>query len=257
MNLKINKWYGRLGNNIIQLKNAIQIALFYDYNIIIPYHEYFNTQYIKINDSINENDSIKFLNDGDLFFFWKEKIENIDVDLFNKNIDKTIIILKKIFKIKNCIPSNTNDVVIHIRSGDIFYLSNHDYITPPLSYYINILNSNNFDNITIIAENHNNPCIQKLLDLYKNIIFKIQSLYQDINLLLSATNVIESFGTFSASLIILSDNIKNIYRPSYQCKLFDYNVLKINVYETELSNYHKLVIPWINSEEQHNIMLTY
>ena len=36
MNLKIKNWYGRLGNNIEQVKNVIQIALHYNYNVI--YH---------------------------------------------------------------------------------------------------------------------------------------------------------------------------------------------------------------------------
>ena len=33
MIVKICKWCGRLGNNIIQLKNVIQIGIYYNYNI--------------------------------------------------------------------------------------------------------------------------------------------------------------------------------------------------------------------------------
>ena len=36
MNLKINRWRGGLGNNIMQIRNAIQVALYYDYNM----HDY-------------------------------------------------------------------------------------------------------------------------------------------------------------------------------------------------------------------------
>ena len=35
MNLKINRWRGGLCNNIMQIRNAIQVALYYDYNIIV------------------------------------------------------------------------------------------------------------------------------------------------------------------------------------------------------------------------------
>ena len=33
--LKITSWYGRLGNNITQLKNVLHIALYCNYNIEI------------------------------------------------------------------------------------------------------------------------------------------------------------------------------------------------------------------------------
>ena len=39
--LKITSWYGRLGNNITQLKNVLYIALFCNYNIEIPRHMFF------------------------------------------------------------------------------------------------------------------------------------------------------------------------------------------------------------------------
>ena len=49
--LKIQKWQGRLGNNIIQLINVLSIALYYNYNIIIPPHAFFNKQFININNN--------------------------------------------------------------------------------------------------------------------------------------------------------------------------------------------------------------
>ena len=39
MNLKINVWIGRLGNNISHVMNCIQVATYYNYNIIIPEHK--------------------------------------------------------------------------------------------------------------------------------------------------------------------------------------------------------------------------
>ena len=254
MNIKIKEWYSRLGNNIIQVKNTIQISLFYGYNVILPQHNYFNTQYIKINENINENDSIIIEEN----FFDMEPLNHLDKDLFNKNIEETIRILKDIFKIKNCIPLNENDVVIHIRSGDIFSKRSHRYyIPPPLAFFTNILNNNKFDNIILIAEDNKNPCINHLLKLYPHIKFTIQSLESDINLLLGSFNVIESFGTFTPSLLILSNHIKNIYRPSYQCQLFDYKILNVNVYETSLNEYQKIQTPWQNKIKQHALMLTY
>ena len=69
MNIKINKWYGRLGNNIIQVKNAINIALHYNYNIRIPYHIFFNKRYIKINNKITKKN--RNITGEKNFFSWK------------------------------------------------------------------------------------------------------------------------------------------------------------------------------------------
>ena len=43
--LIFEKWCGRLGNNIIQLSNVIDIALFYKHNICFKTtHEFFNVK---------------------------------------------------------------------------------------------------------------------------------------------------------------------------------------------------------------------
>jgi len=48
MNICINNWYGRLGNNIIKVKHAL-LAIYYNFNVILPNHPYFNREYIIIN----------------------------------------------------------------------------------------------------------------------------------------------------------------------------------------------------------------
>ena len=81
MNLVISKWRGRLGNNIIQLKNILGLALYYNFNIIIPDHKYFNKRYIIINDNINILS--KNINDSTDFFSLSDvniKGEKIDYD---------------------------------------------------------------------------------------------------------------------------------------------------------------------------------
>lgn len=279
MNLRINNWIGRLGNNIIQIKNCIQIALYYNYKTLnIPYHEYFNTtiihfyEYINIDDNeivernsiINKNsnndNNIIIIDDNN--FFYQNKIKNIDINIFNLNIDLTSYILKKIFKVRGNIKLDDNDVVIHVRGGDIFNNNPHpSYIMPPLSYYINILNSNKFNKIFLISEDTLNPVINKLLHLYPNIIFKINNLYDDINILLSSKNVIESFGSFTTNLLLLSDNIKNVYKPSYQNSfLYDSEKYKkniINIHNIELIDYKNKINIWRNTPHQREIMITY
>ena len=247
---------GKIGNFIIMLSNAIKIALFYNYNVIIPNHPYINTTYIVINNDINLNNE-KIIDPYD--FFYKTKIKNIDTILFKKNTLKTLEILKSCFALKNEIQLGDNDLLIHIRSSDIFGDNPHpSYLTPPLSYYVNIIDKNNFNEIYLIAEDRINPCINRLLQLYPKIKFKIQSLEEDVKLILGAKNVVMGFGTFIPSLLLVSDNIKNLYKPSYMNN-DETDVLNriIKVFNIELSAYKKRMTPWKNTLEQRKFMLTY
>ena len=260
MNLKIDYWGGRLGNNICQLKHAIQIALYYNYNVIMPCHHYFTTDYIIINNTIDRDSHPVIYNKFYDINEIKSKIQNIKDDVFTQNIERTIDIIKSVFRIKS-IPSDrghTDDLVIHIRGGDIFTIPHGAYITPPLSYYTTIIDSRKFNTITIVSEDRLNPCVDKLLELYPEIQFQPQSLDQDISVLLHASNVIESFGTFTFTLLLLSNCIQTVYRPSYQFDdAFYRNILLDKIHVIDLEEYKTLVSNWENTTQQRELMMTY
>jgi hypothetical protein len=259
MNIHIEKWECRLGNNIKQLINVIMIGLHYNYNIIMPYHKFFNTTNIIINENINEKcprltDKYNFL--------LKHRIKDINMNsLFNNlgHIIKMKQILNSCCNINNSLNAlDENDIVIHIRSGDIFSKYPHPlYIVPPLSYYVNILNKQNFDNIYLIAEDRKNPCVNELLKLYPNIHFKIQSFKNDIELILRTQNIITSYGTMVPSLLMFSKYIKHIYTTNYAnshlYSMYDNTQTHISNY----SHYYTLMKPWKNTPQQQNIMIKY
>ena len=60
------------------------------------------------------------------------------------------------------IETKSNELYIHIRSGDIFHKSkyhNKFYSQPPLCFYEAIIHNFTFNNIFIISENISNLCI--------------------------------------------------------------------------------------------------
>ena len=250
MNLKIEQ-AGRLGNFLIQIKNSLHIAFYYNYNVILPVHPLLNTTYIIINKDVTLDN--KIITDKSNFYY-RDRIKNINKSLFTINSDKVLIILKDIFKMKNISPLKNDELVIHIRSGDIFTSKPHPgYIIPPLSYYTNIIQQNNYKNIYLLAEDRLNPCINQLIKLYPTITFKLQSLEEDIKIILAARNIVMSFGTFIPSLLMLSNNKKDVYSPSYS----GYNNRDCRVHITDLHEYHNIMTPWRNTVEQREIMLTY
>ena len=79
--LHIERWTGRLGNNICQLMNCIQIIIFYNYRgIIMPNHEFFNKTQIIINEETKDNTIVTNSSN----FFNRRIIKDIDENLFKK-----------------------------------------------------------------------------------------------------------------------------------------------------------------------------
>ena len=268
--IKITRWSGRLGNNIRQIFNAIQISFYYSCNISIPNHSFFDTSLVSrlvTNSYDSEFEDInlqKQLSDNELkgdFF----DVKKFDKRVFECNIQQTALILKKTFKIREdkTYDLGENHVVLHIRGGDICKGSNvHElYITPPIYYYKTILDSNNYKRIILISEDRLNPTVDELLKLYPNIEFKIQSLEEDIKLLLSSKNVIMSFGTFVPSLLIVSNRIEKMYKPSYAEKgaksITLLTTLGIEVHDFELNDYFNKQGSWKNSKLQRDLLITY
>lgn len=246
-NLVINSWFGRTGNNIISIINALFIAVFYNYNLSFPKHSLFNTTIITF-DSCNTN--VKNHDDTNNFFY-KQKLKNIDKYLFNDNLIKIKVyeLMKSILINSIKVPyKSNNDLVIHIRSGDIFsknvYHTSY-YLSPPFDYYDTILSNNNFDNIYIIAEDDKNPIIKKLCNKYSNIKFRLNSLVNDIKLLLSVSNVIFSVRTF-LNLLIFSKNIKTVYLPKYNLNSLNVNRSKIDTEIFHLYTYNIYFIKVFN-----------
>lgn len=262
MNLHILRWRGRLGNNIIQIKNAIGIALYHQFNIILPKHKFFNKKYLIINSNINILN--KNISDStDFFILDSVRILNKKInysEIFHKESKKKIIkILKELFIIKSSKLEELPDdnLILHIRGGDIFSNNpNPNYIVPPLSYYKNIIDKNKYKHIYLLSEDNKNPCIKRLVDRYPNIRFKLRDFEIDIKLILRAKNIIISYGTFVPSLLILSDYIKNIYYPSYLV----YNkflIREVRFHSIDLEDYKKRINKWNNNMTQNHIIINY
>lgn len=258
--IHIKMWYGRFGNNVRQMCNVLQIALHHNLNIKMPHHKFFNTKILQLR--LNSHGRGKTMTNMYNFYYPNRVKQKIDKDCFNHNLEKILKLLKEAFIIKNIPCRQTNDLIIHLRSGDIFGKGprlNAIYITPPLCFYDKIIQNNEFDNIILVAEDYKNPVINALLKKYPEIKWNPNSLEEDIKIILSAENLAESFGTFTPTLAILSDNIKKMWTVSYQLKICGMYVFphKIEVDETDMSDYRKRMFPWKNNKKQRQLMLSY
>lgn len=240
--LIFDRWYGRFGNNTHQLKNAIQMCMFLKCKIQFTCkpHKYFDIRIIEKYFSSN-GDIGRTIQTPDSFY----RINQFPKEARTQNVAEAVELLKQAFQYNGVKQMySDDDIVIHIRSGDIFKLTPHLYYTPPpLCYYTHIINSNTYNRIILIAEDNKNPVIDKLLQLYPNIEYKQQTLDEDIKTILGSSHIVCSIGSFIPALHLLSENITKIYNPGQ--------------FSSQLSQYHQKNKPWKNTEEQKKLMLEY
>ena len=241
----LNKWYGRLGNNIKQLSNIIDIALMYKHNIKFNVKNINFFDLTAIKKYFSKYNNTQIIQDNTFSFFYKNKLK-FPLEIYELNIKERNEILKNALLIKNISKLNENDVVVHIRSGDIFSSKAHPaYVPPPLSYYVKEINKYKYEKIYIICEDTINPVINELLKIYKNAVYQKNSLEKDIRMILGATNIIFSVGSFIPALMLLSDNIKHVH-----------DIASIENFK-ELEDYYKITKPWKNTQIQREYILSY
>lgn len=252
----VNNWFGRLGNNIIQIINALHIAICLKTNVYLSSHSFFKENSIVINKEVPHSKYNCIIDSG---YFFYQSTQN--QEYFRKNYDEVRLRLKSIFTIDTDTldyDKNENNLLIHIRGGDIIIPNKGqpDYPLPPISFYDYIIQSKDWENIKIISEDKN-WIVDTLLNKYPKCTFKIQSLYDDILEILRSKNIIISVGTFIPALIVLANNQKNVYKISnlnFQNlePYFSHNYIQFN-----LDDYFKTAGKWSNTHSQLELVKTY
>ena len=218
----------------------------------------------KINITLVSRNSLDF-HDPNIVIFDKKRIyfqkvikPEIRIDIMKNEIKKNLPKIK----------INPTDLVIHIRSGDIFkYKPNkhYNYAQPPLCFYQSVINNFTFSKIYIISQDRENPVIDILIEKYPTIINTKNKLEKDLSILSNAYNVVGSISSFFTTIIIINENLeciwefdnyrltekyfhlhRDIYNYTYNYKIYKmYPSLK----------YKKKMYPWINNRQQIDLMI--
>ena len=213
---------------------------------------------IKIGD-INTlyNKSYIYYNSPNLFYIFFNLKPKIKINLMKNDVINN---LPKIY-------SSEKYLYIHIRSGIIFTTQPHIfYAQPPLCFYKNIINNFKFEKIYLIANDKNNPVIQKLFNYYPYIIYTTNSLKEDISYLINAYNIVASISSFLMSIIQLNYNLKfiwdySIYRMTDKILHYHYDFYKypnnnFTIYRMQPSSkYRNIMYYWKNTKRQRKLLL--
>ena len=165
--LIIDSWFGRLGNNILQVLRAIHYGLTHNHNSVkIPGHKMFLNQEISLNNTPDKQNIVK----NNFFYLKHFNMEDPEPYIMKKYFQKYVL---PIFKVQPSLENleNTDVLHIHFRGGDIFSSNPHKaYVQPPLSYYAGA--AKHYNEIKLVCEDASNPCVNELMKLdnveYKN-----------------------------------------------------------------------------------------
>ncbi len=220
------------------MESIIKNPIFYKkYNITIYPYQYKNKIKIDI-----------FLNTGTIFYFKYKKMVKVN----------RLKILRQ--EIINNIPkfvTNHDEIIIKIRSGDIFINdTNPVYSQPPLCFYEKIINENKFRKIYILSNGHENPVINELLKLYPKILYIEGSIQEAVSMIIYSYNLVHSVSTFQEYLIPFNNNLENLY--VYELIYYDVSNINYNVHKMKPSIKYKNIMQnkWKIAKEQLNLMIT-
>lgn len=242
--VRISEWYGRLGNNLSQLINAIYFAKKNKYVFVLS-----STFFKNGNPIPGPHDGLAWfdgprkhqhkliddfiVNFSDDISITMETIQHKNIDSIEQlfydtdfeseisNVERSTILRTYVHEHFIQTPVSTiddNTLVIHIRSGDIFNDGAHGfYLQPPYSFYKKIITENNYTKIHIITEaDLRNPAIQMICQEHPSTIVQTSDLIHDCSVILQARHFLcNSQGSFGHMLSLMSKNITNLYLPYY------------------------------------------
>lgn len=266
----IERWYGRLGNNIIQIINAITYAklMQLDYVYLGIPHSYLSSRVINVSGTSNTFSIKTSVCNHKHTYFYIGDIPVLLNSLSRRDTSYEIfhVYIKPTYIHSNihcqAQPDSESTLYIHIRSGDIFSKAKPHklYVQPPLSYYDHIITLQKPAHIILVSEDRLNPCINALLTKYAGMITHVcnpEVPENDIAVLCRAKSIVFGMGTFSLPIMCMSGNLAKVWFPKYDNDIQGH--IGLPHLETTYISLPGYMNPgdWQNTPEQRTLMLEY
>jgi hypothetical protein len=203
----ISKWSGRLGNNLIQLSNALFLCLKYKCQLEYPEHPFLRRKTFTFSEASPKQFYINFFYDRNdcrgVFPSLAERqyiFHNYVSELLTFDLDRQPL------------PLDENRLVLQIRSGDTFgQRLIPTYVPSPVSYYSKIIKMYKDQAVVIVCEDLRNPSIEFLAQNYPNCTIQSSDLESDVQTLVNASHLVLSIGTFGLVWALMSKRLRHLY----------------------------------------------
>lgn len=263
----------RFANSLMQLENAISIARKQKIpQIILNNFWYLPKALIELDNGLsilNTDNRSKTLSVGAILagnFFKRDPILPL-LSSDRQARSEVLSIVIPHFDLKpSGPPFGDDELVIHIRSGDVFQEFSESFPTtygqPPLAFYTKVVKSREWKKVYLVYENTANPVISALESYLScaGIPFDIQSgdLRGDIEFLLRAAVLVAGRGTFMPGIVTISPNARMVY--SFEKTYMDWGKRLPHRRVVDRQGIYRDAVMannWRNSKEQCELMISY
>lgn len=263
--VRVTRWYGRLGNNIQQVINAIDYALQHVSRepVVVQFprvsgHHVFSGGDIWINAAGDRTEVRRYDVLLEDVFFFCDRIDLVSSWARKREIGIRYILplLKKIISVD---PAPRYDVSLHVRGGDIMSQANvcTVMIPPPLKFYTDIVTGFQDKRIALVCENDANPCAPILTSL-PGVDARRMDMWQDVERLVNSRCLAFGITTFPIIACLVSPHLRHVIVPRFVIDLFvqawgpfDFGD-DVTVHVAETPGY---LSRWTNSEEDRRAVI--
>ena len=224
IDILIPEFLGRLGNNLVQLRNALAVAAEANIESVWTVGELVVSGTSLFTEEIVVTDGIRHEVDKAGRDEPTKRLVLVEADWYQRPTEIPVSSARLSHaqeKIGTALVSklgftgrfqSLDKCVIHYRTGDVFGPVPHKrYGPPPHSYYRLLIKEWNFKEVTLVCEDPKAPMVLALIEQLQaegvSVISAKRTLKEDIFEILSCTHLVSSQGTFSISLGALNPRL--------------------------------------------------
>lgn len=209
----VRKWHN-FGNQLVQLCNAFEFAKAHELAVVSgPETPWFREGRVEGVRLVLGRAAQRDLLEGP-FFYWHPLGLPHDPALAQRHA----IRLRKLFTVEPSEERRPRQLVIHVRSGDVFGANPHpDYAPPPLGYYLSAIEQADPRRVLVVSQDLHHPFLGLLEQACRDrgVSFAVQasSLAEDLQALVSASMLCLSQGTMGIAVALLSKRVRRVFLP--------------------------------------------
>ncbi len=254
-------WFGRLGNNLLQLAHVLRLAQLTKSEVIVQEHEFFN----QTRWDFRKRHVFSCQNTVTNNFFYSNCCPSVlGVRAFPVWVKRDLLqaYVLPAFQVEAW--RMTKTVIIHVRGGDVFGVGPPGvYVQPPIAFYQAVLSLPQYEGYRIVlcAEDRSNPVIDILRRQFKTRLELITNLQKSVAAIIGAQHLVLGHSSFSEMLSLMAPDLVSVYFPFCTIRESLYPDLRatgwgVSAICYEYDNYIS-VGEWQNTPEQIQLMVNF
>ena len=207
------EWFGRLGNNLLQLAHVLHLAEQTGSEVMIPAADFLDRRQWDFRSGAGTGCQIVVSN---TFFYSSSCPTYLDKTVFPTAAKRSVLLTHVLPAFKVPLEQSGDSVVVHVRGGDVFSTSPPPtYTQPPLAFYKVVLQLPELAKLKIILciEDFSNPIVEILQRDYRKRLTVVTDLNKAIGTIAGAKRLVLGQSSFSEMLGLMAPDLESIYIP--------------------------------------------